>query len=79
MDKLPDKGRDVYSLLRADFTADLDQRFKAHGEDLLEAVDKLIQDNTATLDGLLSARVDEAREELALEVEAFRSDWRKET
>ncbi|KAI4977220.1 hypothetical protein ZWY2020_051119 [Hordeum vulgare] len=78
MDNLSDEGHDVYSLLRADFTADLDQRFKDHGENLLQAVNNLIQANTATLDGLLTAPVDGVREELALELEAIRGEWQRE-
>lgn len=78
MDKLSEDGRGVYALLRADFTADLDQRFKEHGENLLQAVDKLIQANTTTLDGLLSARVDGVRDEFALELEQIRGEWQKD-
>ncbi|KAI5021108.1 hypothetical protein ZWY2020_054518 [Hordeum vulgare] len=77
MDKLSAKCG-VYSLLRADFTADLDHRFRDHDERLLQEIDKLIQANTTTLDGLLTARVDGVREELALELEAIRGDWQKE-
>ena len=69
MDKPSEDGRGVYALLRADFTADLARRFKEHGENLLLAVDKLIQANTTTLDGLLSARVDGVRDEINLELE----------
>ncbi|KAE8807366.1 hypothetical protein D1007_16424 [Hordeum vulgare] len=79
MDKLLDEGHGMYSLLWTDFTADLDQHFKAHEENLLQAVDKLIQANNTTLDGLLTARVDGVWEELALELEAVRADWPKES
>ncbi|KAE8821897.1 hypothetical protein D1007_00091 [Hordeum vulgare] len=78
MDKLSEESCGMYSLLRADFTADMDHRFKDHGENLLQAVDKHIQANTATLDGLLTARVDGVQEELGLEFETLCSDWQKE-
>ncbi|KAE8769509.1 hypothetical protein D1007_58887 [Hordeum vulgare] len=74
MDKLLDEGHNVYSLLRADFIADLDQRFKAHNENLLQVVDKLIQANNTTLDGLLTARVNGVEEGFGLELEAVRAD-----
>ena len=78
MDKLSEDGRSVYALLRADFTADLDQRFKEHGDTLLQAVDKLIQANTTALDALLSARVDGVRDEFALEIEQVRGERPRE-
>ena len=74
MDKLSEDGRSVYALLRADFSAYLDQRFKEHGDTLLQAVDKLIQANTTALDALLSARVDGVRDEFALEIEQVRGE-----
>ncbi|KAE8805224.1 hypothetical protein D1007_18779 [Hordeum vulgare] len=78
MDQLSEDSHGVYSLLWADFTADLDQRFKDHGELLLQEVVKLIKANTATLDRLLTARVDGAREKLHLELEHHQSDGSRE-
>ncbi|KAI4963208.1 hypothetical protein ZWY2020_016981 [Hordeum vulgare] len=75
MDHLSEESRGMYSLLHADFAADLDQRLKDHGELLLEVVNKLIKANTATLDGVLTAWLDGVREELHLELENHRSDW----
>ncbi|KAI4984239.1 hypothetical protein ZWY2020_047937 [Hordeum vulgare] len=79
MDKLSNEGRSVYSLLRVDFTADLDQRFKGHNENLLQAIDKLIQANNTRLDGLLTTHVDEVWADLVLELKAVRRDWPRES
>ena len=78
MDKLSEDGRGVYALLRADFTTDLDQRFKEHGNNLLQAIDKLIQANTTTLDALLLARVDGVRDEFALKSKQVHSERLRE-
>ncbi|KAI5021710.1 hypothetical protein ZWY2020_058440 [Hordeum vulgare] len=78
MDKMSDEDRGVYALLCADFTADLDERFKDHIEKLLQAANKIIEANTAMLDGPLLGRIDGVHEELALELESVRDEWQKE-
>ncbi|KAE8813810.1 hypothetical protein D1007_09001 [Hordeum vulgare] len=74
MNKLSHESRDVYSPLRVDFTADLDQRFKDHGKNILQTVDKLVQANTTMLVGLLTAHMYGVLEELGLELETLRTD-----
>ena len=55
MDKSSEEGCSMYALQRAYCTVGLDRLFKDHDENLLQAVDNLIQSNTSMFDGLLSA------------------------
>ena len=69
----------MYELLRADFASDMNQRPKDQGENLLEAMSKLIDSNTSALDGLISARIDGVRAELNLEIDQIRAEQMKDT
>lgn len=76
--KLSEEGRGVYKLLRTDLTSDLEQRLKGQGDVLLQPMEKLIEANTATLDGLISARMDGVREEMALKLEQICGELHKD-
>ena len=77
MEELGEEGRAVYELIRTEFAADLDSRFKEQGEVLLRSMTRLLEANNATLDGLLSVRVDDVREEMAIELEQLKADANK--
>ncbi|KAE8792234.1 hypothetical protein D1007_33398 [Hordeum vulgare] len=76
MEKLSEKG--VYELLRTNFAMDIDHRFKEHSVDLLQMVSKLIDANTATLNGLLSACIDDVHDEVLMELEQLHGEMPKE-
>lgn len=59
MEELGAEGRLVYELLRTEFAIDLKKKLKDQGESLLRSMSKLLKANNSTLDGLMSARVDD--------------------
>ncbi|XP_073360196.1 uncharacterized protein [Aegilops tauschii subsp. strangulata] len=77
MEGLSDEGRSIYELLRHEFSNDLDDTLRTHGESLLKSMSKMMERNNTMLDGLMSARANGIREELAIDLEQIRSDLYK--
>lgn len=77
MDKLTVEGRQIHELLRGELNEGLDLKLLQQGEGIIQSVTKMLKEATEALDGLISNRIDGARDEFNLDMEQIREELGK--